>query len=456
MSNRTLSRRQFLVGSLTLTGAVALAACVPAAPPAAAPAAGGEAAPAAAAAAATTAPSTEPIQLVFHSRLGTHADWHQSRVALFEEQHPGLKLTVDQLDSNDMYVKVYAMSAAGTVGDVVWTYLNNPPEHKARGVMIPLDDIVAAKDYDTSQFWESLLAALTLEGQLHAIPNHGHYGTTAYYHNKTLLEKAGIAPLTPEWTTDDLVAAAMAVTAAPEVWGVRTSGGGQEHIPSYLRIFGGDVLNEDGTKCLLDQPESIAALRWLHDLQHTHKADPCQCGDQMTENFVAGTVGIFNTTTGLVGTYTKQAKAGELPFEWDVVVGPVGPSGLRGSQVSSGSFCITGNSKHTSEAFEILDFYCSKEDGIQHVIFGAGSPGGRKDVWESDELNAINPIFRQHQTIYPDGPRKWHRPANSRTSEFVDTLNNNLQAIWTNAVDFDAGVELTYSLVQEVLDKDAL
>ena len=202
--------------------------------------------------------------------------------------------------------------------------------------------------------------------------------------------------------------------------------------------------------------ESIAALRWLYDLQHTHKADPCQCGDQMTENFVAGTVGIFNTTTGLVGSYTKRAAAGELPFEWGVVVGPVGPTGLRGSQVSAGSFAVTGNSKHPSEAFEILDFYCTKEDGIQHVIFGAGSPGGRKDVWESDELNAINPIFRQHQAIYPEGPRKWHRPANSRTTEFVDTMNNNLQAIWTNAVDFDAGVELTYTLVQEVLEKDRL
>ena len=221
MSARTLSRRQFLVGSLTLTGAVALAACAPVAPPAAAPPAAGAEAPAAAA----VAPPTEPIQLLFHSRVGTHADWHQSRVALFEEQHPGLKLTIDELPDPEMYPKIYAMSAAGTVGDVVWTYLNNPPEHKARGVMIPLDDIIAAKDYDTSQFWESLLAALTLDGQLHAIPNHGHYGTTAYYHNKTLLEKAGIAPLTPEWTTDDLVAAAMAVTAAPEVWGVRTSGG---------------------------------------------------------------------------------------------------------------------------------------------------------------------------------------------------------------------------------------
>jgi len=33
-------------------------------------------------------------------------------------------------------------------------------------------------------------------------------------------------------------------------------------------------------------------------------------------------------------------------------------------------------------------------------------------------------------------------------------MNNNLQAIWTQAVEFEEGVEQTHLLVQEVLDKD--
>ena len=140
MSNQKLSRRAFLAGSLALTSAAALAACQPTSGPAASGGEGGS-------------PSEEPITILFHSRLGTHADWHISRIDLFEEQNPGLKLEIDELPGNEMYPKIYAMSASGTVGDVVWTYLNNPPEHKAKGVMIPLDDIVAAKDFDLSQFW---------------------------------------------------------------------------------------------------------------------------------------------------------------------------------------------------------------------------------------------------------------------------------------------------------------
>ncbi len=443
MLQKNVSRRNFLAGSLAATGALALSACVPAAAPAAE---GGD----------SMEPSTEPVTVLFHTRLGTHADWHKSRQDLFHEQNPNITLEIDELPGNEMYPKIYALSASGTVGDVVWTYLNNPPEHKAKGVLIPLDDIVAAKDFDLSQFWDSLLQAVSLDGELHAIPNHGHYGTTAYYHNKTLIEESGAALPNPDWTVDDYVTIGQAVTAPPEVWGVRSFGTGQEHVPSYLRIFGGDAISEDGMTSLLDQEESIAGLRWLYDLQHTHEIDPCQCGDEVANNYVAGTVGIFNTTTGWIGRLNNMMNDGDLDFDWDSVVGPVGPTGLRGSQVSAAAFGITGNSQHPSDAFQVLDFYSTKEDGIEHVFFGAGSPGGRKDVWESDELNSIHPIFRQHQEIYPEGPRKWHRPANARTSEFVNTMNNNLQAIWTEAVDFEEGVEQTHLLVQEVLDKDPL
>jgi ABC-type glycerol-3-phosphate transport system substrate-binding protein len=196
-------------------------------------------------------------------------------------------------------------------------------------------------------------------------------------------------------------------------------------------------------------------LQWLYDLQFTHEVDPCNCGDQINEGFVAGTVGMYNTTTGRIAQYSAMADD-EWRFGWDATIGPVGPTGLRGSQVSAAAFCITGNSEHPFEAFQVLDFYSTKEDGIEHVKFGAGSPGGRVDVWNSDELNEIHPIYRVHGEYYPDGPRNWHRPANARTSEFIDTLNNNLQAIWTGDVEFMEGVERTYELCQEVLDKDPL
>lgn len=442
MNHSRISRRDFLRGSAMAAATVFAAACVPAAQPAAQTASeGGE------------APSSEDITLVFHSRLGSHADWHISRVPLFEEQNPGLKLQVDELDGNEMYPKVYAMAASGTVGDIVWTYLNNPPEHKAKGVMIALNDIIEAKNFDTSVFWQSLRDALTLEGQLMAVPNHAHFGTIVYYYNKNLYEAAGQDLPSVEWTVDDLVERSKAITQEPDTWGFRASGTGQEHIPSYLRTFGGDLLNAEGTQCLLNDERSQAALRWLYDLRFTHNADPCICGDQQRENFVAGKVGAFNTTPGLVAEFRNVP---DWTFEWDAALAPLGPDGIRGSQVSGAGFCITGNSKHPNEAFQVLDFFSTQEDGIEHVFGGAGSPGGRNDVWSSERLNEINPIYKTTVEHFPDGPLPWYRPANGRVSEFIDTMNNNLQSIWTEQLSFEEGLEQTYTLCQEVLDRDPI
>ena len=45
-------------------------------------------------------------------------------------------------------------------------------------------------------------------------------------------------------------------------------------------------------------------------------------------------------------------------------------------------------------------------------------------------------------------------PANARTSEFHDVLLNNLQAIWTDQIEFEAGVAQAQQLCQEILDKE--
>jgi ABC-type glycerol-3-phosphate transport system substrate-binding protein len=442
MAGTQLSRRAFLRGASAVAAVWAIAACVPAAPGAPAESSGEGA-----------APSDEPITLLFHTRLGSHADWHKSRKAAFEEQNPGLIIEYDELPGGEMYAKVYALAASGTVGDVCWTYLDNPPEHKAKGVMIPLNDIIEAKNFDTSPFWTSLLDALTLDGELHAIPNHGHYGTNVYYYNQDLIEAAGFEVPTPEWTIDDLEQMAIAITDAPTTYGFRAVGGGAEHIPGYLRMFSGDLLSPDGTRCLLNEEGSIAALQWLYDLQFVHKVDPCTCGDTTRDNFVAGQVGIYNWTPGFAAEFQKVP---DWTFTWGAQVVPAGPEGQRGSQVSAAGFCITGGSEHPNEAFQILDFYSTFEDGVEHVFGGAGSPGGRTDVWTSDRLGEISPIYKIVAETFPDGPAPWHRAANARVSEFIDTMNNNLQAIWTGQVGFEEGVETTYTLCQEVLDKDPL
>ena len=440
MFDQKFSRRRFLIGSSAVTAGALLAACaVPVAQPGAAT--GGEA-----------APSGEDVTIVFHSRLGSHADWHKSRVPLFEEQNPGIKLQIDELDAAEMIAKLYAMAAGDNLGDLCWTYLNTVTEHVKKGVVAPHDDVIASSGFDTSVFWPAIMQALTVDGKIYGIPNHGHFGTVIYYFNKDLYTASGADLPNLDWTTDNLVDGAMKITSGPDTWGFRSQQG-SEHTPSYVRMFGGEVLSEDGTTCLLGEEKSIQALRWLYDLKATHQVDPCICGDQVRENFVAGKVGAFNTTPGLVAEFNKVT---DWAFEWDVTAAPIGPGGVRGSQVSGAGFCMTPNAaaNRPTEAFKVLDFVSTKEDGVEHVFGGAGSPGTRDDVWDDEKLNGFNHIYADIRKAYPEGPKPWLFPANARTAEFNDAMVNNLQSIWTDQVGFDEGVETTLALLQEILDKE--
>lgn len=442
MLDKPISRRAFLLGSSAVVTGAMLSSCVAPGGQTGAQPGGGQA-----------APGEEAITIVFHTRLGSHADWHKQRQPLFEEQYAPLKLQIDEIPADEMITKLYALRASGQLGDVVWTYLNTTLEHVKKDVVIALDDIVAARGFDLTPYWPAIIEVLTIEGSLRGVPNHGHYGTVAFYYNKNLYQESGVPEPNPDWTVEELVEGAKSITKAPDVYGFRAQGGGAEHMPQYLRTFGGDVMNREGTQALLTNEKSIQGLRWLYDLQHTYQVDPCLCGDQVRETFVAGQLGCYNWTTGFVAEFNKIT---DWKFEWGVTVAPKGPDGIRGSQVSGAAFCVTTTSKHPNEAFNVLEFYSTKEDGIEHVFGGAGSPGTREDVWTSPELNEFNPIFGQIMAAYPDGALPWHYPANARTSEFTSVMDNNLRAIWTEQVGFDEGVELTQELLQEVLDKESL
>src|SRR5262249_9045534 len=66
-------------------------------------------------------------------------------------------------------------------------------------------------------------------------------------------------------------------------------------------------------------------------------------------------------------------------FDLGIALFPKGPKG-HGTQASGSGMGITGTTK-TDSAWEWLKFVTSKDQGVGQVFGGAGSPGGRPDVW---------------------------------------------------------------------------
>src|SRR5690606_38274146 len=109
----------------------------------------------------------------------------------------------------EAYPKMYAMYAAGTLGDVFafdpshWEFYRAVPQ----GLIKALDDYVTRDSYDLTQFYEPFIEMQKLNGKLWGLPSWGWSGHDGIVYNEVILQEAGITPPdhnSPEWTMDAL------------------------------------------------------------------------------------------------------------------------------------------------------------------------------------------------------------------------------------------------------------
>jgi multiple sugar transport system substrate-binding protein len=199
------------------------------------------------------------------------------------------------------------------------------------------------------------------------------------WYNKAVLDEAGVeyppAKADEAWSWDDLVEAAYKLTYDQEgrrpdepgfdpkrvrQFGVSVS---VQYTPSWeclLRSNGIDLVDEAGTKCLLDTPEAIEVLQNLQDLMYEHRVapTPVQLGN--------------NAPTTAVQLQTKRI-AMVLDGQWilldmsqsdvDFGIGVLPSYGEPKTTSLGGASVIFTSSKHPDEALELYLFH----NDPQHV-----------------------------------------------------------------------------------------
>ena len=120
-----------------------------------------------------------------------------------------------------------------------------------------------------------------------------------------------------------------------------------------------------------------------------------------------------------------------IKHELGVALMARGPGGRRGTQASGSGMGITaspGSPKHAA-AWEWVKFITGKETGIAGVLTGgAGSPGGRTDVWNDPRFLAFDPIYATIVKAFPQGAGAMRLPANNQRPELIRVVNEELNA----------------------------
>ena len=463
------SRRRLLgIGGSALS--LLLAACGGEAAPAAAPAkadptkapaaAAATTAPAPTAAAAAAAPTkapapaaaTAPVTIEILTRDGVEAPTGHSQ--FFNNQAkknftPDSKITVQFVDAKpNVGEKLFVLAAANTLPDGSWFGVvadgENGREQAQKGIFKPLDDLIKQDSrFEKGIFFKSFMDVLAVAGKQYAVPIHTHYGTNVLYYNKNLTDAAGVKiPEDGSWTIDEFIEIAKKLTKKEaDQWGYwPVASGFPEFGAFWVRQFGGEYFDEEGKKLLIDSPEARAGLEWVHSTVYKHlliddinrKIEGAPLGLTGQRGlFAMGKLAMHNTTPGLVAEYKKPGTT-EVNFPVGIALFPKGKDGKRGTQASGSGMGLTKVDKQAA-VWEWLKFVSNKDNGVEQVFGGAGSPGGRTDVWNDPKLlKERDPIYTTIIKAFPQGAGTLRLPANYKLGQVNTAVNAEFKNYFDN------------------------
>ena len=302
----------------------------------------------------------ESVTLTISRWAGPHADDQIEVIKQFEDE-TGINVVVDAIDYGQLYQKqVLNMSTATGGYDLVWAQEVWLPDYASKGFLLSLNDFIdqgVVEGFDLSAYNQSLIATDTIDGELYGLPT--FIQTPILVYNKEMIEKAGLA--VPEaWTweatleiakhfKDDgsgIALPAMQGMAAVDVWA------------AIMRSNDGDYFDADGKLALTD-PAVVEATEYYKALVDVSmRGSTSWHYDDVNKALQFGQAPVGITISGLAGFLEnpeESAVAGKLGYA------PLPFSKHTFGTLSLWSWCVTADSKHPQEAFQLAAWLTSAD-----------------------------------------------------------------------------------------------
>ena len=389
-----------------------------------------------------------------HTRTGRQADEQRYWGEIFNEDNAGeINAVIEDFPNTEYFQKINTLAAGGTIGDVFWiSSIEGYFRLAATGVARPIDELIEESGYALDEHYGTTTSAARLNGQLYGIPILAHPGRVGLFYNKAVFDDAGVDYPDDTWTYDDLLAAAIELNDPDRrIWGFMEPGAYFSTIV-YIRAWGGDTLNAEGTESLLNTDEAKAALRYQTGLYTEHGVAPAPgtTGQGANQLFAANQLAMYQS--GFWGSSVEQLL--EDPSVLGVAPMPIGPSGQRGSMFEFDPLCISSSSENPAEAFKFVDRNTNFEAQLRATLT-YNVTSSRPAVMTDPDVQGKTETLKVFSGIMEDA-LPLVLPANFRETEHFKFVGDNLQALWLGLATVDDIIEDVNAGAQAILDKPAL
>jgi len=386
------------------------------------------------------------------------------RPAEFMEEYPYIKVELVPIPGGEYYTKIQTMAAAGTLGDVVFAQDDacQQRRHVVNGLLQVSDDWLEANGHSKSEWFPSVINALTYEGKMYGLPKSASPSQAFLFYNQEMFEAEQI-PFPPKHgcTHEELVEWIDKVTKGEEsgrdVFGFSPSVSGILAIHNWVRSFGSFALNEEGTEVLADGPEWYEAMRYVNAF-YTRKQVPSAenlPSGGLRALFAAGKLAIIHGGRWEWKGMQQAVAALEKPFKWDVIEMPR-VANAKGWRASVNTHDPSTQTKHVHEAFLLAYALADKRMG-ELVTQGIGYCTARID--DADAIAAMSDAdptkaWLQLQHECQLNTENFRGPKNLRGLELQTTTNNFLDQLWLGQEELTPDFMKRFKAAcQEILDK---
>ncbi len=198
----------------------------------------------------------------------------REQIALFNRLHPKYALRLDP--NNTGMAKVIVQSLAGVGPDLFDCYNGYQLSAYVRsGIAWDVTDALEKAGIDiTRDVWPAVFPTVLRGGRVYGFPTNA--AVNAIWINKDIFDKFHLPYPKGDWTWEQFIPLAQKLT-------VRDSRGRPRQFgllcdwwnwKQFILQWGGRIFTKDGTRCIIDSPEAIAGVQFLHDLIYKYRVMP--------------------------------------------------------------------------------------------------------------------------------------------------------------------------------------
>jgi multiple sugar transport system substrate-binding protein len=310
---------------------------------------------------------------------------YERLVADFTRRTPQVQVTLIHVPGQGDYrTRLGVDFAAGRPADVVLLNYRRYAAFAARGVLEPLGPYLGRSALiREADFYPQAMEPFRWQGTLTCIPQ--NLSSLVAYVNLDLFRQAGLPRPSADWTWDEFLQTARALTrdingdGRPDQYGLGTEVSIFRLAP-FVWQNGGELVDDPRapTRLILDAPAAREAVHWFVELSTRHRVVPDaveEKAESSESRFLHGRLAMFLNSRRGVPTYRTITA-----FDWDVA--PLPRRRQRAGILHTDAYCMPKASPVKAAAWAFIE-YANSPEGQRSIAASGRTVPSLRSVAES-------------------------------------------------------------------------